>query len=76
MDASGFFSTHDAARGFSRGHGSGLLSTSHVELSAWELFPLLDASASRCVEATLFFLPPSGGESLSSSSSSLVVGGE
>ena len=70
MDASGLFSTHDSARGLSRGCGSGLLSTSHAELSTREPFPLLDASASRFVEAALFFLPLSGGGLLSSSSSS------
>ena len=60
MNASGFFSTHDSARGLSRGRRSGLLSMSHAELSAREPFPLLDASASRFVEAALFFLPPQG----------------
>ena len=54
-------STHDSARGLFRGRGSGLLSMSHTELSTKELFPLLDASASGFVEATLFFLPPLGG---------------
>lgn len=53
-------STHDAARGLFRRRGSGLLSMSHADLSARELFPLLDASASRFVEATLFFFPPQG----------------
>ena len=70
MNVSGSLSTHDLARGLSRGRRSGLLSTSHAELSARETFPFLDASASRFMEAALFFLPPSGGELLSSSSSS------
>ena len=73
MDVYGFFSTYDAARGLLRGRCSGLLSTSHAELSARGPFPLLGASASRFVEAALFFLPPSGGELLSTSSSSLTV---
>ena len=69
MNALGSLSTHDSARGLSRGCRSGLLSMSHAELSARETIPFLDASASRCVEAALFFLPPSGGELLFSSSS-------
>ena len=69
-------STYDSARGLSLGRHSELLSMSHAELSARETFPFLDASASRCVEAALFFLPLLGGESLSSSSSSSVAGGE
>ena len=63
MDASGFFSNHDSAKGLFRGRGSGLLSTSHAELSAREPFPLLDASASRFMEAALFFLSHLGGVS-------------
>ena len=55
---------------FGGGGRSGLLSMSHAGLSARGPFPLLGASASRFVEAALFFLPPSGGEVLSSSSSS------
>ena len=70
MNASGSLSTHDLARGLSRGRRSGLLSMSHAELSVREPFPLLDTSASRFVEVALFFLPPSGGDWLSSSSSS------
>ena len=58
MNASVSLSTHDSARGLSRGRRSGLLSMSHAELSATQTFPFLDASASRFVEATLFFLPP------------------
>src|SRR4051812_7478097 len=70
MDEYEFVSTYDAARGLFRGHCSGLLSTTHVVLSAREPFPFLGASASGFVEAALFFLPPSGGGLLSSSSSS------
>ena len=58
------------------GGRSGLLSTSHAGLSARGPFPLLGASASRFVEAALYFLPPSGGELLSSSSSSSSVSEE
>ena len=63
-------STYDLARDLSLGRHSELLSISHAELSARETLPFLDASASRSMEAALFFLPPSGGELLSSSSSS------
>ena len=69
-------STYDSVRGLSLGRHSELLSMSHAELSTRETLPFLDASASRCVEATLFFLPPLGGELLSSSSSSSSVGEE
>ena len=61
MNVSGSLSTHDSARGLTRGRSSGLLLMSHAELSMRESFPFLDASASRFVEAALFFLPPSGG---------------
>ena len=69
MNASGSSDTRDLAMGLSRGRRSGLLSTSHAELSAREAFPFLNASASRSVEAALF-LPPSGRGKLLSSSSS------
>ena len=62
--------TYEAARGLVRRGRSGLLSTSHAELSARGTFPLLGAFASRLVEVARFFLPPSGGEVLSSSTSS------
>ena len=61
MNVSGSLSTHDSARGLSRGRRSGLLSMSHAELSARETFPFLDVSASRFVEAALFFPPHGGG---------------
>ena len=54
-------STYNSARGFSRGRHPELLSVSNAELSARETLPFLDASASRSVEAALFFLPPLGG---------------
>ena len=55
------FGTYEAARGLVRGIRSGLLSTSHAELSAREPFPLLGAFASKFGEAPLFFLPPPRG---------------
>ena len=58
---------YEAARGLVRGIRSGLLSTSHTELSAREPLTLLGAFASGLVGAALFFLPASGGESSSSS---------
>ena len=70
MNVSGSLDTRDSARGLSLGHPSGLLSMSHAELSARETFPFLDASASRFVGVSLFFLPPQEGELLSSSYSS------
>ena len=63
--------TYEAARGLVRRGRSGLLSTSHAELSAREPLTLLGAFASGFMGAALFFLPTSGGESFSSSSSSL-----
>ena len=51
------FSTYNVARGLFQGRRSGLLSTSHMELSARGPFPFLGASASRVVEAALFFGP-------------------
>ena len=71
MNASGSSNTYNSARGLFRGHRSGLLSTSHTELSAMEAFAFLDASASKSMEAALFFLPPAGDPSSFSSSSSL-----
>ena len=53
-------STYDSARGLSLGRHSELLSTSHAGLSTAAAFPFLDASASICMEAALFFLPPLG----------------
>ena len=76
MSASVPLSTYDSARGLSLGRHSELLSVSGAVSSARQALPLLDASASRCVEAALFFLPPSGGELLSSSSLSSSVGEE
>ena len=68
--------TYNSARGLSLGRHSELLSVAAVELSGREAFPFLDASASRRMEAGLFFLPPQGewiSSSSSSSSSSLVA---
>ena len=61
MSASVPLSTYDSARGLSLGRHSELLSVSSAVLSAREALPFLDASSSRCVEAALFFLLPSGG---------------
>ena len=60
MSASVPLSTYDSARGLSLRRHSELLSISNAELSARETLPFLDASASRSVEAALFFLPPQG----------------
>ena len=67
--------TYEAARGLVRRGRSGLLSTSHAELSTMEPIPLLGASASELVEASLFSLPLAGGESPPSSSSSATTEG-
>ena len=76
MNTSRSLSTYDSARGLSLGRHSELLSMSHAELSARDTFPFLDTSASSCVEAALFFLPPSGAVLLDFSSSSSSVGEE
>ena len=60
MSASVPLGTYDSARGLSLGRHSELLSVCNAELSAKEDLPFLDASASRCMEAALFFLPSSG----------------
>ena len=62
--------TYDLARGLTLGSHSQPLLVAAVELSGREVFPFLDASATPCVEAALFFLPPAGGEWISYSSSS------
>ena len=75
MNVSGFLCTHDLARGLTLGSHSGLLSVAAVDSSGREAFPFLDVSASKRVEAVLFFLPLAGGDWLSSSSSSHIVVG-
>ena len=50
--------TYESARGFDLGRHSGMASASVLESSEREGFPFLDASASRSVEAPLFFPPP------------------
>ena len=63
------FYTHEFTRGWALGSHSGLLSAA-VDSSRRGVFPLLGDSASKDVEAVLFFLPPTGDSSSSSSSSS------
>lgn len=63
MNVSGFFITHDLARGLTLGVHSELLSVAMVESSEREDFPFLDAPASKRVEAVLLFLPLAGGNS-------------
>jgi len=62
--------THDFTRGWTLGSHSGLLSVAVADSSKKGVFPFLGDSASKCVEAVLFFLPLVGGDWLSSSSSS------
>ena len=50
--------TYDAARGFGLGRHSGMASASESESLEREIFPFLDASASRSTEVALFFFPP------------------
>ena len=63
------FYTHEFTRGWALGSHAGLLSA-EVDSSGRGAFPLLGDSASKCMEAALFFLPPAGDSSSSSSSSS------
>ena len=65
------FYTHEFTRGWALGSHAGLLSAAAVDTSRRRAFPLLGDSASKCMEAVLFFLPPAGDSSSSSSSSSL-----
>ena len=62
--------THEFTRGWALGSHSGLLSAAAVDSSGRGVFPLLGDSASKDVEAVLFFLPPVGDSSPSSYSSS------
>ena len=62
--------THDFTRGWTLGSHSGLLSVAVADSSGKGVFPFLGDSASKCVEAILFFLPLARGDQISSSSSS------
>ena len=62
--------THEFTRGWALGSHSGLRSAAAVDPSGRGVFPFLGDSASKDVEAVLFFLPLVGGDWLSSSSSS------
>ena len=63
--------TYEFTRAWALGSHSGLLSAAVVDSSGKGVFPLLGDSASKDVEADLFFLPPVGDSSSSSYSSSL-----
>ena len=63
--------THEFTRGWALGSHSGLLSVAVVDSSRRGVFPFLGDSASKDVEAVLFFPPLAGDSSSSSSSSSL-----
>jgi len=54
------FYTHEFTRGWALGSHAGLLSAVIVDSSESGDFPLLGDSASKCMEAALFFLPPAG----------------
>lgn len=58
FDVHKIWGTYEAARGLVRGIRSGLLSTSHAELSAREPFLLLGAFTSRFVAAPFSSFPP------------------
>ena len=62
--------THEFTRGWPLRSHSGLLSAAAVDSFGRGIFPLLVDSASKDVEAVLFFLPLAGDWSSSSSSSS------
>lgn len=62
--------THEFTRGWALGSHSGLLSAAAVDSAGRGVFPFLGVSASKDVEAVLFFLPLSGDWSSSSSSAS------
>ena len=64
------FYTHEFTRGWALGSHSGLLSAAAVDSSGRGVFPLLGDSASKDVEAVLFFLSPTRDSPSSSSSSS------
>ena len=64
------FYAHEFSRGWALGSHSGLLSAAAVDSSGRGVFPFLGYSASKDVEAVLFFLPLAGDWFLSSSSSS------
>ena len=63
--------THEFTRGWALGSHSGLLSVAAVDSSGRGVFPFLGDSASKDVEAVLFFPPLTGDGSSFSSSSSL-----
>ena len=54
------FYTHEFTRGWALGSHAGLLLAAAVDSSGRGAFPLLGDSASKCMEAALFFLPPLG----------------
>ena len=64
------FYTHEFTRGWALGSHSGLLSAAVVDSSRRGVLPFLGDSASKDVEAVLFFLPLTGDWSSSSSSTS------
>ena len=64
------FYTHEFTRGSALGSHPGLLSAAAVDSYGRGVFPLLGDSASRNMEAVLFFLSPAGDSSSSTSSSS------
>ena len=53
--------THDFTRGWTLGSHPGLLSVVVADSSGKGVFPFLGDSASKCVEAIVFFLPLAGG---------------
>ena len=60
--------THELTRGWALGCHSGLLSIAAADSSGRGVFPFLGDSASKGVEAVLFFLPLAGGDWFSFSS--------
>ena len=52
--------THEFTRGWALGSHAGPLSAAAVDSSGRGALPLLGGSASKCMEAVLFFLPPQG----------------